>query len=305
VTDTRGIVADFTDELLERALRSLIGDLTLVSRVPGEYESTHPLEDVTVATEEESLDIVCKYSPRYVDPMTGHQRGAAYESSIYFHAFPDPDLATPTYYGTFPLGGGVDCIVLQRVPGYRIHHSVYPRALVEICANLGRFHSTGVGNVPRQHNVFNRGHFSRVFNEMVRMPGVSSKLQNLDSIVVDTLSNAPRTLIHGELYPQNVLVNDLGPVVIDWESAGVGPGVFDLAVLTQGSWDETLVDECEEVYWKARGGFIPQWARKDLAAARIMAAGLLLVHLRGKQTDGVQEEIALDTIAAQVPELRG
>lgn len=304
MSDAREVVSEFSDADLEQELRRLVGtELTLISRVEGEYESTHPIEDVSVSTEDDVLDLVCKYSPPSTDPVTGHSRGAAYEGEIYQRAFPNPDLATPVCYGTFGLGGSVDCIVLEHVPGYRIHHSVYPRGLVDVCGDLGGFHSGGVGSLPAAHNVFNRSHFSRLMSEAERLPGVTARLGRRGSMVVDTLANAPRALIHGELYPQNVLINEDGPVVIDWESAGIGPGVLDLAVLTQGSWDPDLVDECEEVYWRERGATVPMWGRRNLAAARIMAAGQLLLHLRGRQTDGVQEEIALETIASQAPHL--
>ena len=299
-TNARSVVADFSDDQLEEALRDLIDpDITLISRAPGEYESTHPIEDVSVSTEDDLIELVCKYSPPSVDPVTGHSRGAAYEGEIYRRAFPDPDLSTPDCYGTFRLTESVDCIVLEHISGYRIHHSVYPRGLIDICVDLGGFHSGGVGSLPPVHNSFNLAYFSRLMSEMELLPGVSARLTGMSSTVVNSLSNATRSLIHGELYPQNVLINEDGPVVIDWESAGVGPGVLDLAVLTQGSWDPDLVDECEEVYWRARGDLDSVWARRHLAAARVMAAGQLLLHLRGEPTDGVQEEIAMETIATQ------
>jgi thiamine kinase-like enzyme len=52
--------------------------------------------------------------------------------------------------------------------------------------------------------------------------------------IVDLLGRLPVTLIHGEFYPANVLVADGKIVPIDWEMAGVGPGLLDLAALTTG-----------------------------------------------------------------------
>ncbi len=56
--------------------------------------------------------------------------------------------------------------------------------------------------------------------------------------VVERLATVPPTFVHGELYPSNVLVDDVGPEVrvwpIDWEMAGVGPALLDLAALTAG-----------------------------------------------------------------------
>ena len=54
------------------------------------------------------------------------------------------------------------------------------------------------------------------------------------------LASLPRTFVHGELYPSNVLVvrDDRDPRVcpIDWEMAAIGPGLVDLAALV-GGWD--------------------------------------------------------------------
>ena len=52
----------------------------------------------------------------------------------------------------------------------------------------------------------------------------------------------PRTFLHGEFYPSNVLIEDAveGPRVrpVDWEMAGLGPGLADLAALISGRWEE-------------------------------------------------------------------
>jgi hypothetical protein len=50
------------------------------------------------------------------------------------------------------------------------------------------------------------------------------------------LLREPETVIHGELYPSNVLVGD-GVRVVDWESAALGPAVIDLAAVVS-AWPE-------------------------------------------------------------------
>lgn len=58
--------------------------------------------------------------------------------------------------------------------------------------------------------------------------------------VVERLSALPATIVHGEFYPSNVLVQDplsaIRVAPIDWEIAAVGPGLLDLAALTIGKW---------------------------------------------------------------------
>jgi aminoglycoside phosphotransferase (APT) family kinase protein len=43
------------------------------------------------------------------------------------------------------------------------------------------------------------------------------------------LLEAPRTVIHGEFYPKNLLFRGGVVYPVDWESAAVGPGEIDLA----------------------------------------------------------------------------
>jgi len=51
------------------------------------------------------------------------------------------------------------------------------------------------------------------------------------------LLELPATFIHGEFYASNVLVQGERICPIDWEMAGCGPGLIDLAALTAGKWD--------------------------------------------------------------------
>jgi hypothetical protein len=58
--------------------------------------------------------------------------------------------------------------------------------------------------------------------------------------VISRLLQLPRTLIHGEFYPSNILVRRMKRkqqiCPIDWELAAIGPGLIDLAALTSGDW---------------------------------------------------------------------
>ena len=271
-------------------------DVSITNRELSRYRSTYAIEKVSVTTEEGPLDLVCKYGPANPGQRGGHLRGPAYEGDVYQHLFPSPHLATPPCYGTFGLDEEAVCLVLGEVPGYRVHHSTYPRGLVWACRDLARFHRWTTHGLPKRHNVFNPAHLTEVVKDLSQTSMVPSRFLSSMATVIATLARARTSVVHGELYPQNVIVNETGPVVIDWESAGLGPGVLDLAVLTQGSWDPDLVAECEDVYWQQRAEADHELARRDLAAARVWAAGQLLVHLRDKETDGTQQEIAIESI---------
>lgn len=54
-------------------------------------------------------------------------------------------------------------------------------------------------------------------------------------------------VIHGELYPANVLVRGDDVRFVDWESAGCGPAVVDLAAVTTG-WDDADTEALLDAY---------------------------------------------------------
>jgi aminoglycoside phosphotransferase (APT) family kinase protein len=64
----------------------------------------------------------------------------------------------------------------------------------------------------------------------------------------------PGTLIHGEFYPSNILVHRAGRRLrvcpVDWETAARGPGLIDLAALTEGNWSEADRRRLAMSYWR-------------------------------------------------------
>jgi aminoglycoside/choline kinase family phosphotransferase len=83
--------------------------------------------------------------------------------------------------------------------------------------------------------------------------------------VVDRLLAQPTTFIHGEFYPANILVNGNGGGTvnvcpIDWEMAGLGPALIDLACLLSGGWTDDQRADLAEAYYReigAHGGDVP------------------------------------------------
>lgn len=61
-------------------------------------------------------------------------------------------------------------------------------------------------------------------------------------VVAERLAAMPKTLVHGDLNAANVLVSTGARTrrirFIDWETAGIGPGLLDLASLTSGRLPE-------------------------------------------------------------------
>jgi Phosphotransferase enzyme family len=69
---------------------------------------------------------------------------------------------------------------------------------------------------------------------------------------VERIILLPATLIHGEFYASNILVQETSErfriCPVDWETAAVGPGLIDLAALSSGTWSERERTEMAGVY---------------------------------------------------------
>jgi aminoglycoside phosphotransferase (APT) family kinase protein len=76
--------------------------------------------------------------------------------------------------------------------------------------------------------------------------------------VVRRLAGLPRTFVHGEFYPSNVIVRRGAArgrqiCAVDWEVAGIGPGLADLAALTSGEWNDAEKRRFVAAYREALG----------------------------------------------------
>jgi len=104
----------------------------------------------------------------------------------------------------------------------------------------------------------------------VGRPGAShgrrdmARLAAVAETVIERLATVPVTLVHGEFYPSNVLVGDPANsrrvCPVDWEVAGVGPSLLDLAALMAG-WAPAQQREIARSYLSAlrpRHGWPPK-----------------------------------------------
>lgn len=92
---------------------------------------------------------------------------------------------------------------------------------------------------------------------------------------VERLTALPSGLLHGEFYASNVLIagdaDEHRVCAVDWETAGIGPGVLDLAALTAGGWAADQRERLALAYhgaWSEAGG---GGSMSDLLAALVCA----------------------------------
>ncbi|HLU28511.1 MAG TPA: phosphotransferase [Glycomyces sp.] len=75
---------------------------------------------------------------------------------------------------------------------------------------------------------------------------------------VDAAGECPDRVLHLDLHPENVILTDEGPFLIDWTNAAAGPGAFDLAVSWAIMAGVDLAAFAPEAAEAVRNGLLPR-----------------------------------------------
>jgi Ser/Thr protein kinase RdoA (MazF antagonist) len=291
-----------TDQELLDLLRRQSGgrEILGLSRRPYRYATSAPLEEVRVEIDGGAeMDLILKDLSR--DRLLGD---AGTTKPEFLHL---PEREVETYRGILaPAGIGPQCIaavaesdptrywlLIEKVPGVELWQVGELSVWEEVARWLGDFHSGFAGRLEEVRTAnphlldLSEGWFRswcrRALDRLAesedpRAPALERALQRYDE-VVRPLAALPRTFVHGELYPSNVLVVRDSPLRIcpvDWEMAAVGPGLVDLAALV-GGWGEAERGRLVAAYlsgWDASGDRAPDLTQldEDLSRCRLHLA---------------------------------
>jgi Ser/Thr protein kinase RdoA (MazF antagonist) len=249
-----------SDRALIEALGGRLDDheISGVRRRSYRYATSAPLEEVVVlAGGKEVGSLILKDLSR--DRLIGNARAAKPE---FLH---EPLREVATYREILaPAGIGPRCLaavaepgtstywlLLDKVPGVELWQVGELAVWEQVARWLGGFHGGFARNVGEvraanphllEHTAASfRSWSERAMAALAESSGEREKklLVALEGYreVADSLAELPRTFVHGELYPSNVLVvrgeRPLGVYPVDWEMAAIGP--LDLAALS-GGW---------------------------------------------------------------------
>jgi len=254
-----------TTRQLERALGRLPDvagpNPAIVDRRPLAYHSTFPIELLVARDAAGSArSLVFKDLSRSGPEDPGWRVRAPFlhdplrEIACYRDVLSRLGLSTPRYLGsTVVPASGRHWLFLERLLGDPLWQmgdvEVWARAARWLAKLHGRFEGR-VEQLPGRLIVHDRRYWSRWLararrrlarEDSPRSHGELRWLLERAERAVDWLVEQPETLIHGDFHPSNVLVERRGAGTlihpVDWEMAGIGPGILDLAALTSGRWE--------------------------------------------------------------------
>ena len=271
---------DALQDVLRRPVRAL-------ERRPHPYGSSHAIEDVGVTFADGGpLQLVFKD----VSGLTAEARGAKpaplldpdREIEAYVRVLPAAGLDVPACYGAV-VRGRRRWLFLEPVDGVPLWQCDDPAAWEAAARWLAGLHARalpqGSAHLLRYDAAWLRGWLRRA---QAQVPaGALDEVGAVWERVVARVAAWPRAIVHGDFHPSNLLVATTGGAArvrpVDWELAGIGPGVLDLAALTSGSWSAGERERIAVAYHRA----LPPAARSSCAdLLDALAHGRLLLAVQ-------------------------
>ena len=234
---------------MRETLEQIFGPIRELEHHPYAYRTSFPLEEIRVLLEDgREVSVIVKSLAR--DGLDEHARLAKpeflhdpmRELVVYTEILAGPDLGTARCYGSVaPPEADRYLLFLEKVDGvelWQIGELDTWEAAARWAAGLhAEVKPASSSHLIRYEADFLRSWIDRAveFADGPELRRVSARYDT----VVERLAALPPVFVHGELYASNVLVGPgLRICPVDWEMAGIGPGVLDLAALVSAWGDE-------------------------------------------------------------------
>jgi aminoglycoside phosphotransferase (APT) family kinase protein len=242
------LVSILSGILDEKGLTKL--PVTVVDRQPNIYNSTFPSEIVTCRLADgNELKLFCKYG-RATNDSHDHKGNVAYEASVYRHVLEALKISTPKFFGSAEgETNDTTWLVIEFMQGAaRLELWDDPSAVVDAARWIGRFHALNEARtiaVPGFKNYradYFHGWVKRTLQHAdeagENFPWLAKLCKRYEEMIPGLIAKAA-TVIHGEFYPNNILVREGNIYPVDWESSAKSFGEIDLATLTDG-WGDSI-----------------------------------------------------------------
>lgn len=255
-----GVLRVDLERLLGDPGRGTRGALVGFRRRPHSYRSTHSLDEVALTwadgTREELLLKGCGVraarDARGLRPR--HCFDPYRELWTYENLLGPLETGAPAFYGTVGLEPGDERLVLEKVAGRPLYEVGSLGVWTAAARRIARLHERGraianerslAAHVLIQEEGLYRRWLTLARRKASRLsrPRAFATLERLREPyerAIEVLERRSRTVLHGELYPSNVLASRVGDEVsirpVDWEWTAIGPAELDLAAFTAGDW---------------------------------------------------------------------
>lgn len=217
-------------EILTRVLGEEIRSL---EAVPHPYATSHMLVDVDAELDGgRRISAVVKETGRRPPDRPRFVHRARRERDAYLRLLGCADLPAPRL-----LGVAGPYVVLERVGAVPLWETADEQVAQRVGRGIRAMHDALSSRRDVEFALTYDAHFYRRW--LRRACAVDPTIAGLAGVyhrAIARLLLEPPRLIHGELYPSNVLVGER-VWVVDWESLAIGPAVVDLAAVTSG-WPE-------------------------------------------------------------------
>lgn len=232
------------------------------------YSSTHRIEQVSRGKLRKDLSLFGRLTP--VSPRPRAVENPAREPSAY------RNVLAPLGIGPRLIDSGRDWVVIEKLDACELWQVGDVDVWIRVAAWLAWLHTSLAQEVEGCRLVPLLDHVDwlyQLWHDRAVANGLATVILEAHRRATDHLLGLPRTVIHGDLYASNILVEQSPRMrfwPIDWELVGVGPAVLDLAALTAGSWSSNTRAEMARSYFDASNypGGVSQ-GMDDLCAARL------------------------------------
>lgn len=275
---------------LERALAEVgrPGPSRVVRR-PSEYRTSFPLEELDVTlVDGEELRLAFKQldwsllgdEGRLAKPDFLHDPRR--EAAVYASLLAPAGLGAPAYFGALlEPEAGRHWLFVEWVEGRELYQVGDLGLWAEAARWLGGLHTRFQAQLDDETAAvplldYDQTYYRRWLARARRFAkGDRERAQALSWLaqryeaVVESLLSLPRTVLHGEFYASNVLVDGAAGscrvAPVDWELTARGPGLVDLAALVSGGWRNSEREAIVDAYRGEVGGEAFSVQQLDLA----------------------------------------
>jgi hypothetical protein len=244
------------DAELRHALRIVLGrpPFGALQRRPHPYGSSNAIEDVAVrlAPGDGWLRLVVKDVAGAASVKPARLLDPAREPAVYRDVLVPGGHDVPACYGA--IGRWLVLDSIDGVPLWQVGDLAAWEAAARWLAGLhARPLPVGCRPLLRYDAEHLRGWLARAVAHVPAgaLDGVAAVWER----AVERVAAWPAALVHGDYHASNVLVTRAGgePRIrpVDWELAGIGPGLLDLAALTSGAWSAADRERIAVAYQRA------------------------------------------------------